>query len=390
MPATLKERATQAKAEAQSIQNAASEEGRPLTEDEQTRFDDLVGSAELALKTHAQQVKNGQRLEAVATGLGDDLPDPTLSGATRSDQTFGEAFVNSDVFKQLQSQYPDGIPAKTQVTTGSVRVGRVKNALLTDPKMREPLHVVDLPGLTVLDLFDVITVIDDAPDTIKTFTATFTSAADIVAEGALKPEAAMTWTPATLNQETIAHHMPVTNQALSHNSMLRQIIDRFMINGVRARAQAEIHTDLAAWSALGVQAFDTDLRTTLRRAVTKAQIAGRQLGSGPLAIGISPNDAETLDLEQIANLVLSPGETPNQATGIWRTPLIVSAAFADGFAYVGDMSQVVWYTSGGVNVSVGWVNQQFTENEQTILAETEGVTGVLGAPALIKADLTAL
>lgn len=42
-----------------------------------------------------------------------------------------------------------------------------------------------------------------------------------------------------------------------------------------------------------------------------------------------------------------------------------------------------------MNLSTGWVNTQFIENEQTILCETEGVTSVQGAPAIIKADLTA-
>ena len=41
-----------------------------------------------------------------------------------------------------------------------------------------------------------------------------------------------------------------------------------------------------------------------------------------------------------------------------------------------------------MNVSVGLQGTQFIENKQTILAETEGITGVLGAGAIVKADLT--
>ena len=218
-----------------------------------------------------------------------------------------------------------------------MRVGDVMAALLTDPALSVPLHVLDVPaGVAVLDLLSAITIIPGAPQTVKHFTASFTNAAAVVAEGALKPESTLTWTPVTLNLETIAHHIPVTNQALSHNSMLRAIIDNFMIAGVRAKVQTEVATDLAAWAGLGTQAFVTDLRTTLRKAITKAQKAAVIVGAGPTSILISADDAETLDLEQLVNLVLAPGQSPQQANGIWRTPLVVSAALPVGFAYVGD------------------------------------------------------
>lgn len=386
MPQTLIERVKAAKAEAQDIANQAAADERPMTPEEKAQFDDIVARASNLQDVINEQFAAGAQLNDL--GAHDQAPEG--SAGTSRPQSFGEAFVNSDAVTDLRAQYPDRIPEGAKVTTASVNVGSIKNALLTDPGLTEPLHVVDLPGLTVLDLMQVITIIDDAPTTIKTFTAAFTNAADVVAEGAAKPEATMTWTPATLNQETIAHHMPVTNQALAHNSMLRGYIDTFMVNGVRAKVQSNVATALAGWTGITAQAFDTDLRTTLRKSMTKAQVNGAQLGAGPPVIGISPNDAETLDLEQLASVVLAPGQAPQQANGIWRAPLVVSAAFADGFAYVGDMRQVVFYTSGGVNVAVGLVGNQFIENEQTIRAETEGVTGVLGAAGIVKADLTAV
>lgn len=385
MPAPLTERLATIRSEAQAIITQAETDGRPLTTEEQERFDALVsdgGTVRDAIDGHTTATA------ALAT-LAAAMP---ASGVSRNPQRnprdFGQAFVDSPVVADLRRQYPDGIPNGTRVQTGSSRVGEVRNALLTDPGLSTPLHVVDAPAnVASFNLLDQITIIDGAPAAIKTFTAAFTNAAAVVAEGVSKPESTLAWTPVTLNQATIAHHIPVTNQALSHNDMLRQIINTFMVNGVRAKVQATVAAAVAAAAGVTLQAFATDIRTTLRKAITKAQTNGEQLGAGPTSILISAIDAESLDLEQLASIVVSPGEAPQQASGIWRAPLVVSAALPSGFAYVGDLRQIVFYTSGGVNLSTGWVNDQYIKNEQTILAETEGITAVLAAPALVKADI---
>lgn len=385
--ATLTERLAEIRAQATTIVDVADSEGRPLNADEQARFDALVEQGAPLRDAIEAQVAARNALDDMAT----DSPAPRATTTGGRPSSLGQRFIDSPVMQNLRRQYPNGIPSGTKVETGSVNLGRISNALLTDPGLTPPLHVIDAPtGVAVMTLMDAITVIDDAPPTIKHYTAAFTNAAAVVAEGVAKPEATLTWTPVTLNQEVVAHWIPVTNQSLSHNALMRGIIDAFLVNGVRARVQTEIATDLAAWAGLGTQAFSTDLRTTLRRAVTKAQTAGAIIGAGPISIAISATDAETLDLEQLANIVLSPGEMPQQGNNIWRAPLIVVASgLSSGFAYVGDLKQVVWYTSGDVNVSVGTTGTQFIENERTILAETEGITGVVGAAAIIKADLTA-
>lgn len=389
MPATLKERYETARAEAHTILNTVETEGRAMTSEEQERFTALTDEAK-AMKAQVEAITRSR--EAMNDIVGDlDVPAPTASGAPGARQTPGQVFVNSAQYRAFTAQYPNGVPSGAKVSMpGAVQVGTVRNALLTDPGLTEPRHVIDAPtGVAVMDLMQAITVIDDAPQTIKHFTAAFTNAAAVTAEGVAAPEATLAWSSVTLNMENIPHHLPVTNQALTHNAMLRQIIDGFMVNGVRAKAQAEIATDLAAWSGLTTQAFDTNLRTTLRKAMTKAQTNGAIIGAGAPAIILSAADAETLDLEMLSTLTIENGTGPNQTGSIWRSPIVVvHSGMASGFAYVGDPKQIIWYTSGGINVSVGWVNNQFVEGEQTILATTEGVTGVMGAGALVKAALT--
>ena len=388
MPATLDARLDDIKAQAETLVNAAKEEAREFTADEQAKFDDLVAEG--------RKIRDAQDNHSTAASAIAELAAQPSAADDEPQGSFGERFINSPAWQAFRAQHPDGVPKSAIVQTGSTRVGRVRNALLTDPGLTEPRHVMDVPAdIDTYNLLDVITVIDDAPQAIKHFTATFTNAADVVAESTegspqTKPESTLTWTEVPLNQAVIAHHIPVTLQALNHNAMMRQYIDRFLVAGVRSRAQTQVATQLAAWSGLTAQAFDTDLRVSLRKAVTKAQVNGAILGSGPISILMSANDLEGLDLELLASVQLAPGQAPQQAGNIWRTNIVPVPSMVDGFAYVGDASQIIWYPSGGIDVSVGTVNAQFIENERTILAETEGVTGVLNGGAIIKTDLTAV
>lgn len=381
MPATLKDRVAELRNDAQAIVDTADGEGRGITEAEQAQF-----NARLEMISMLEQL--GAQSDAAVAEHND------LAVAPAAQRDPGLVFAESDAIKRLQEQYPNGIPRGTRVETGAVSVGSIRNDLLSDPGISPHRQVIDAPtGVAVMDLMQAITVLDGVMErSVDHFTAAFTNAAAAVAESVegtpvTKPEAALAWTPTTLTQEAIPQHMPVTNQALKFNRMLRGIVNGFLVNGVMAAAQSRVATQLAAWSGLGVQAFDTDLRTTLRRAVTKAQNAAAIIGAGTPSILISTTDAETLDLEQLANLVLAPGQAPNQVGNIWRTNLVVSANIPTGTAYVGDLKQVIWYTTGDVELSIGLVGNQFIENSQTLLAETYGVTGVLGAPALIKTAL---
>jgi surface antigen len=387
MPPTITDRVAELSAEATTINDTALDEARPLTDEEQARFDAILDG----LKRLGALDKSTAAATAILDRAAVPSPTPT---------DFGQAFVDSHVVQAIRAAYPGGIPQAERIApTGAVSIGRVMDALQVNPNLTPERVVYDVPtGVAVLDLMQAITVIDDAPETIRHFTATFTNAAAIVPESdgdpedtvGVKPESGLVWANVPLTQEVIGHVMPVTNQALNRNAMLRQYINTFMVNGVRAKVQSTVATQMAAWSGLNTQAFSTNLRTTLRKAITKAQTAQALTGGGPISIAISAIDAEALDLEMLASLTLSPGEAPQQASGIWRAPLVVVAGgLPSGYAYVGDLKQVIWYTSGDVNLAVGLVNDQFNRNEQTIRAETEGVTGVLNAGAIVKADVVA-
>jgi hypothetical protein len=391
MPATLTDRVAELRTEAQAIIDTAIAADRAPTAEEQAAFDARLDAISRLASLDAT---TGQVTELLTRGA-----PSAIAGQPRTD--FGSEFVTSAVVQAIRQAYPSGLADDVRLPAGfggAVTIPGVRQ-LLQDPGISPHRNVIDAPtGVAAFDLLRVITIIEESERTVDHHTATFTNNAAVVAESdgdpedtvGVKPESELEWTTVTLNQGVVAHQMPVTNQALNNNAGLAQRINAFMVNGVRARAQATVATQLAAWSGLQAQAWDTNIRRTLRKAITKAQTAAAITGGGPISILISAADAEALDLEMLATLTVQPGQELQPVERIWRAPLVVVASgLAPGFAYVGDPSQIVWYTRGGLQLAVGLVNDQFVRNEQTIRAETQGVTGVLNAGAMVRTDVAA-
>lgn len=382
-----------ARKSAQALIDLAAAEGREFTEAEQTELDAHIESATTAKAAIDRQTKTAGLLAALG-----DIPAPTAAptapvvspvvSSVKARLTPGEAFTQSDAWQATVKSYGGSFPSGPIQMPSRVSVGAVK-ALLTSPGFTDVQTVISPQGIPLTDLSSAVAMIPTVPGTsVRVMTGTFTNAAAVVAEGAAKPEATLTFASTTITMATIAHVLPVTKQALEHNPTLAALIDNYMVGGVKARIDTALGTTVAA-AATTAQAFTTDLRTTLRKALTKAQKNGAPYGFVPNGILISVDDAETLDLEAIATLSTAPGGAPAQVGSVWRLPLVVCHSLAAGFAYVGDLKLIQLYVStAGIELATGWVNNQFAENELTLRAETEAVGHVMVPGALVKADLT--
>lgn len=381
---TLRERYAAAAQAAHEIHAKAEAEDRPMNDDERAEFDSHVAEArELKAKVVQSDDDRGALNE-----LGDLVPmDGEPSESPKG--SLGERFLASPEYAALMKQHGGKISDSTQrVQMDAVRMGDFQAALLNDPGLTAPTHRVAPESLQIVDLLDVITVIPDSPSVIKTFTGAFVSAAAETAEGAVKPESSYTWTDETVTLATDAHHIPVTNQALGHNPTLRNRIDTHLVNGVRARLQARVAARLAAGTGMQAQAFDTDMTTTIRRAVTKADDGAAQLGAGPSSILLSTADAEAIDLEQLAHAAYAPGQGPQQQTSLWRRQIVTSANLPAGFCYVGDLSQIELHLGSDIQVTTGWIDDQFIRNQVTLLGEVEAAATIFGAGALVRTALS--
>ena len=387
----LREQYAAARKAAQDIHDKATAEGRAKTPEEKTAYDGHVAEAKrlkaMLDEIDADQAELAELTESVAIGT----PIAGVISAFERPKTPGQVVVESDAYKAMKAANPAGGTGTEPVKMGKVSVGSFRNAISVEETMSPPLYRVAPVSLSQIDIFNAINVVENAPDAVKIFRFAFDNDADIVAPGGTKPESDLTITSDTVNLEVIAHHTPVNNQTLWHNSLLRNRIDVHMINGVRARAQAEVAQELLDQRALmGVQDFDTDIATTLRKAVTKAQLGAMEMGADPsnISVALSPYDHETLDIEMLEAMVALAGQELTQTARIWRAKVVPLFGLTEGVAFVGDLKQVDFYVgTQGITVTTGWVNDQFIKNQVTILGEMEAKAAVIGGAAIVATDL---
>lgn len=382
----LREQYAAALKAAKDIQEKVKAENRAKTPEEKTAFDAHVAEAKrlkaMLDEIDADQAELGELTESVAATLVEGV-------IVRNERkTPGQVVIESDAYKAMKAQNPGGAPDRPQMN--KVSVGSFLNAVTVEETMAPALYRVAPQSLSQIDIFDAINVIENAPESIKIFRFAFTNAAAVAAPGSTKEESDLEITSDTVNLDTIAHHTPVNNQTLWHNSLLRNRIDVAMINGVRAKAQAEVADELVAQVALmQTQAFDTDLATTIRKAVTKAQRGIMEMGGNPvISVALAPEDHETLDLELLAAMVALAGQELTQTARIWRANIVPLFGLPEGTAFVGDLKQVDFYIGvNGITVTTGWINEQFIKNQVTILGEMEAKAAVIGGAAIVSTDL---
>ncbi len=179
---------------------------------------------------------------------------------------------------------------------------------------------------------------------------TRTNNAAPVDKGEKKPTSVFATTKVDDQVRTIAHlSEPVPRQDLDDAQALRDFLESELRLGVLMETDAQIlygdpdatpagFTGLAEVGGTQVQAFDTDLLTTIRKAITKVEGVG--LGSAT-AVLLHPNDWETAELSRTSgsgefHLQSAPVDRANAR--IWGVPVVSSVNVAPGAGWVGDFA----------------------------------------------------
>jgi HK97 family phage major capsid protein len=226
---------------------------------------------------------------------------------------------------------------------------------------------------------------------------TQTSAPDATpttAEG-FKPESDLTFTPASATVYTIAHWVAATKQALSDFGQLRTLIDNFLVNGLRDKADGYVLSGTGTNEPAGIltaaAAFTTAYATSAVVSIRKGLTALALLGVTPNAVVMNPADTEALDLAQNANGVYYFGGGPGSAPSgypIWGLRRVDDVKMTAGFALVGDFSMAVWYDREQATVTASDSHQDFfTRNLVAILGEMRGAFAVLRPNAFNIVDI---
>lgn len=336
----------------------------------------------------------------------------------------GERFTNDEGVKSYLAQWPNGIPDSSKgIHTPPVHFSGLKQLIsvtgedgLAETGVIRPQYMgfQNLPWGFPLRLRQMVTSGTTNTDSIEyARILDTTNAAAVVPEATaitgtgvaagVKPMSGMTFEKVTTPVRTVAHWMAATKRSLADFAQLRTLIDGFLRYGLEEVLENQIlNGDGTGENLLGIlntpnilaQAFETDILTTVRKAITAVQM--EYTAMPPNAIVLNPADEEALDLLRTDNgsgdFLAGPnapwtGATPRTVWGLTR---VVSHSMPAGTALVGAFNAAVLWDRQVASLSATDTHDDFfIRNLVAILAELRVAFGVLRPSSFVEVDLTA-
>jgi len=328
-------------------------------------------------------------LGSLASGIGGETkaerqPDAINGIVNPQGMTLGQALVKSEAYADFVAQYSgaDGrIREVTNIKSASFDVPGFKNTVITGasdtsggalitPYRYAP--VTDLIGereLTIRDLCTNVSIESDVFEYVRVTGKTnnaaavpeATTAADPAAnfipagaeivDGGYKPESAMTLAALSTPVQTIAHLMPITRRAAADAPQVRQLVDAFLIYGLKEEEEDQILNGNGTSPNLGGILQDAAISTvgsagTDIDAVVDAIRTVRADRRRPTGMVIHPNDWYStgfLLAKDTAGqyLIGDPRSSVDALNTLWGLNVVVTPAMTENTVLVGDFRQAV-------------------------------------------------
>lgn len=421
----LKEAATKAAQDAQAVAQKADDEAREMTSEEADTYRGHMAKASDLLEQAKAAKADSDLLSQVADfakSVGAPVDDVALQGQAstpgeRKGANIGRTVVTSTAYTSLIKAFGGRIPDRTNIQTDPIEVkslfvgggsgGATSAGAFVVPDRTD---IIEMLGRRALTLRDVISVRRTSSDLVEYVRQTaHTNAAAIVPEattatagaqavaGGYKPEGSWAFERVSAPVVTIAEWVPATKRALADAAQLEDLINAELAADVaeaeenailNGNGTGENIRGILSTSGIQSQAFDKDIFTSVRRAITKARVAGRVT---PNAIMLSPTDVETVDLARengATGAFLGAGPWALGPRTMWGVPILESEAIAAGTALVGDFSKAVLWDREQTSVTLSNSHADFfVRNLVAILAEERVAFGVTRPTAFVKTAL---
>jgi len=395
---------------ANQIIDAARAAERDLTSDEITdlkqKSDEI---ADLNKKIEAAE-KSAEVISQFAGIVETDEEDD--AGPAVKSGSIGDRFVASDAFRAFRKSHPSGVGSGTPIRIEAKGIGHAADlgigtkATITTQTgftgpVRDPAGYYNyLPGdepLTFLSL--VTTGTTNIPYSEYARIVSETDNAAVVPEGGLKPLSDITTGKAESKAYTYADGFDITNQTLADDGALaalmqqriqqhvRAVVENKLLNGTGAGTEPEgiLHT-----TGTLAQAFDTDVVTTLARALELFESTNRSLSTQ--AIVMNPRDVWNLRLLKDTTGAYLLGNPLQQGLNPtpFGVPLVRSSAVAAGTALVGRFDSMHFLELEALNVMAFNQHKDYAQRNMTyVRAEMRGRQVFYAPRELVVADLTA-
>jgi HK97 family phage major capsid protein len=233
---------------------------------------------------------------------------------------------------------------------------------------------------------------------------TFTNAADVVAEGADKPESTLIFDQATDPVRKIAHWIPVTEEMLEDVPAIRSYIDMRMRLGVELEEEDQLLNGSGSGENIRGLMNRTGLATTVvtggSPGDSNADAIFKQMFSGifhtafvqPDGIIMNPGNWQSIALSKNADdqyYAGGPFNTP-PVPRLWGLPVVLTPSIALNTALVGAFrTQAQVFRKGGIRVEASNSHSDFfVKNKVAIRAEERLALAVYRPAAFGKVTLT--
>lgn len=329
------------------------------------------------------ECKKLAEIDEIKNRISGDAGLPASRGIThpeaRGPRTLGEMIVNSQAFQQYrQSRNP---------TAGEIKdfgLREIKAALFQTGAGWAP--ETTRTGIVVEAATRPLQVIDIIPSGRTSQAAvvymeetTRTHAAAEVAEGGLYPESEFVLTEKSSPVRKIGDSIPVTDEQLDDVEGVQSYLNARLMFGLRQRFDTQVLNGngtapnlrgILNTSGIQTQARGTDpVPDAIFKALTKIRTTGRAL---PTHVLMHPTDWETVRLLKTNDGIYIWG-SPSEAgpARIWGLPIVEAEVLTPGTALAGsfDPAMIMAFERRGIDIQVGYVNDQFIKGIKTIRAD---------------------
>jgi HK97 family phage major capsid protein len=350
-----------------------------------TSLKEKADEALLKMNGLTEQIAQIEQKFARGGGAGDD-----------GRKSIGEQFVESEGFKS----WSDSAFSKSG-RGADLRVKATLTSATTDSagSVGDAINQTRMPGImplaqrrmTVRDLISTGRMDGNALEYVKE--TGFTNNAAPVAEAAAKPESDIKFDLVTTSAKVIAHWTKASKQVLSDISQLRSIIDQRLLYGLAYVEENQllngdgtgqnlngIVTQATAYAA-PLSLADFNKFDVLRLAMLQAALA-EYPATGHVLHPADWAEMEILKDSQGRYIIGNPQGTV--APTLWGLPVIATQAMDIGEFLTGAfMMGAQLFDRWDARVEVGYVNDDFTKNLVTILAEERLALAVYRPEAFI-------
>ncbi|HEY4612130.1 MAG TPA: phage major capsid protein [Bacteroidota bacterium] len=307
-------------------------------------------------------------------------------------KSIGEQFVNDKDYKR----FIDGGAAKNDKAFMPLKSFHIKadEILTTGSGSAGPLLVpFRLPGIItqtrqqfrIRDLLNAVTITERSVEYVEelyfgtTSSNTKRGAAAMVAEGAAKPQAKLTFQKKSVTAKTIAHFIKLSRQIVRSAPALRGYVDASLIYGLKWKEDEQLlfgdntgenlnGLATAAQAYTGYTPGDTKI-DTLRRVITQVLLAEYPV----TGFVLHPTDWQDIELLKDGNkryIFADPQSI--QTPRIWGGPVVDTPSMTVGSFLGGAFGLgATIFDVEGAHIDLGYVNDDFTKNLVTVLAEED-------------------